>query len=95
MAGNLRQDTLFTGLTRPQMFAGVTYSWFVINAVVAVELFLLFKSWWVLLGALVVHLVGVVISLEEPRIVELWLTRARQCPRIRNHRLWRCNSYRP
>ena len=91
----LKQDTLFTALTRPQMFAGVTYSWFVLNAIVAVELFLVFRAWWVLLAAVVVHFLGVLIHLEEPRIVDLWLTRVRNCPRVKNHRLWRCNSYRP
>lgn len=95
MAGELRRDTLFTALTRPQMFAGVTYSFFVINAVLAVELFLIFKSLWVLLAALVIHLVGVVASLREPRFVDLWLTRVRNCPRVKNYAYWRCNSYRP
>lgn len=95
MAGGLQQDTLFTALTRPQMFAGVTYSFFVINAIVMVELFLIFGSLWVLLGAVVIHLVGMVMSLREPRFVDLWLTRVRNCPRVKNHRLWQCNSYRP
>ncbi len=95
MAGELRRDTLFVALTRPQMFAGVTYSFFVINAVIAVELFLIFRSFWVLLAALLVHLGGMIASLHEPRIVDLWLTRVRNCPRVRNHALWRCNSYRP
>ena len=95
MAGELRRDTLFVALTRPQMFAGVTWSFFVINAVVAVELFLIFRSLWVLLAALLIHLAGMITSLREPRIVDLWLTRVRNCPRVKNHRLWRCNSYRP
>ena len=95
MAGELRRDTLFVALTRPQMFAGVTYSFFVINAVLAVELFLIFKSFWVLLIALVVHFAGMVASLREPRIVDLWLGRVRHCPRVANYRFWRCNSYRP
>ncbi|HYD24727.1 MAG TPA: type IV secretion system protein VirB3 [Croceibacterium sp.] len=95
MAGELRRDTLFVALTRPQMFAGVTYSFFVINAVLAVELFLIFKSFWVLLIAVAVHFAGMVASLREPRIVDLWLTRVRNCPRVKNHKYWRCNSYRP
>lgn len=95
LAEDLRQDILFTGLTRPQMFAGVTYSYFVINAVIAVELFLIFKSWWVLLAALAIHGAGMVLCLNEPRFVDLWLTRVRNCPRVKNHALWRCNSYRP
>lgn len=95
MAGDLRRDTLFVALTRPQMFAGVTYSFFVINAVVAVELFLIFRSLSALLIALVVHLVGMVASVREPRFVDLWLTRVRSCPRVKNYKLWQCNSYRP
>jgi type IV secretion system protein VirB3 len=70
MAGELRRDTLFVALTRPQMFAGVTYSFFVINAVIAVELFLIFKSFWVLMACAIIHLAGMLASLREPRIVE-------------------------
>ena len=39
----LERDTLFVALTRPQMFAGVTYSFFIANAVIATELFLIFQ----------------------------------------------------
>jgi type IV secretion system protein VirB3 len=94
MAGELRRDTLFVALTRPQMFAGVPYSFFVINAVIAVELFLIFGSFWVLGAALLIHGAGMLASLNEPRFTDLWLTRVRNCPRVKNHKLWRCNSYR-
>jgi type IV secretion system protein VirB3 len=94
MSENLRSDILFVALTRPQMFAGVTYSYFVINAVIGVELFLLFRSFWVLAASLVVHGVGMLFSLREPRFADLWLTRVRNCPRVKNHDLWQCNSYR-
>jgi len=95
MAGELRRDTLFVALTRPQMFAGVTFSFFIINGVIAVELFIIFRSLWVLPAALAIHLAGMVASLREPRFVDLWLSRVRNCPRVKNHALWRCNSYRP
>ncbi len=91
----LDRDILFTGLTRPQMLLGVTYGYAVANAIITTELFLVFKSAWVLLAAVVVHIVGVVACLRDPRIFDLWLVKARRCPRVRNHRLWRCNSYRP
>lgn len=90
----LRRDTVFVALTRPQMFAGVTYSYFVINAVLATELFLIFRSAWVLVAAMFIHLAGVLICLHEPRAVDLWLTRSMRCPRVKNFKLWRCNSYR-
>lgn len=95
MADNLRRDTLFVGLTRPQIFAGVTYTFFIINAIIAVELFLIFRSLWVLLASLVIHGVGMLLSVDEPRIFDLWITRVRNCPRVKNYSLWRCNSYRP
>ena len=65
MAGELRRDTLFTALTRPQMFAGVTYSYFVLNAIITIELFLIFKSFEVLLASLILQLVGVLGQLNR------------------------------
>lgn len=90
----VERDPLFVALTRPQMFAGVTYSYFIANAVIATELFLIFRSLWALGAALVVHLVGVVLCLREPRFFDLWITRVSRCPRVKNHAIWRCNSYR-
>jgi type IV secretion system protein VirB3 len=91
----VERDPMFVALTRPQMFAGVTYSYFVANAVIATELFLIFKSIWALVIALVVHLAGVLLCLREPRFFDLWLTKVGRCPRIRNYSIWQCNSYRP
>ena len=95
MSGELRSDTLFVALTRPVMFAGVTFSFAVINLIIAVELFLVFGTFQVLLIAILVHLFGMIVSLKEPRIVDIWLTRMRNRPRVKNYRLWNCNSYRP
>jgi type IV secretion system protein VirB3 len=91
----LERDTLFVALTRPQMFAGVTYSFFIANAVIATELFLVFRSAWVLLAAVVIHGIGAVLCVREPRFFDLWLTRVSRCPRVKNYAIWRCNSYRP
>ena len=91
----LERDPLFVALTRPQMFAGVTYSYFIANAVIATELFLIFKSAWVLLAAVVIHLVGVLLCVREPRFFDLWMTKLSRTPRIKNYKIWRCNSYRP
>lgn len=91
----LDRDTVFVALTRPQMFAGVTYTWFIANAVLATELFLIFRSVWVLVAALIIHGAGMLACLREPRFFDLWITRASRCPRVPNHRIWRCNSYRP
>lgn len=94
MAG-LDRDVVFVGLTRPQTFAGVTYVVVVFNVVVTTELFLLFKSIWVLVPALLVHAVAWLGSLREPRVFDIWLICASRCPRVRSWPIWRCNSYRP
>jgi type IV secretion system protein VirB3 len=90
----LERDTLFVALTRPQMFGGVTYSFFVANMVLATELFLIFRSAWGLAAAVVMHVTGALLCLNEPRFFDLWLARVSNCPRVRNYRIWGCNSYR-
>ena len=94
MAG-LDRDPVFGALTRPQMFAGVTYSYFVLNAIITMELFLITKSFWALPAALVLHLIGYLGCLKEPRFFDLWLVRVSRCPRVRNFAFWRCNTYGP
>lgn len=95
MAAQIERDIVFGALTRPQMFAGVTYSFFVLNAVVTAEAFLITKSFWALLAALMIHAFGYVASLREPRIFDLWMVKISRCPRVKNWSVWRCNSYRP
>ncbi len=92
---DLARDPVFTALTRPQMFAGVTYSYMVLNGTGSLILFIIFKSLWMLAVPIVLHLVGTIACVKEPRIFDLWLTRVSRNPRVRNHRLWGCNSYAP
>lgn len=92
---DLVRVTVFRALTQPQMFAGVTYSYFVINGVITTEAFLIARSFWVFGVALGVHAVGYLACLREPRIFDLWLTRVSRCPRNRDWRRHRCNSYHP
>jgi type IV secretion system protein VirB3 len=82
---------VFRALTRPQMFGGVTYSYFIINAAVTTEAFLMTRSFL----ALPVALIGYLACLREPRIFDLWITKVSRCPRVRNWARWGCNSYSP
>lgn len=91
----LHHTPVFRALTRPQMFAGVTFSFFIINMAVTTEAFLITRSFLALPVALVVHGAGYLASLREPRIFDLWLTRVSRCPRVRNWSRWGCNSYAP
>jgi len=91
----LAKTPVFKALTQPQMFAGVTFSFFIINAVVTTEAFLISRSFWSFGVAGLVHAVGYLACLREPRVFDLWLTKVSRCSRIKNWRYWRCNSYQP
>ena len=81
-------------LTRPQMFAGVTMNFFIINWLfISTELFLIFKSLWLIPIPIVLHVSGYFACLREPRIFDLWITKVSKCPRVRNWKRWGCNSY--
>ena len=77
------------------MFAGVTYSFFVLNAAITTEAFLITGSLLALPVAVVVHGFGYMACLREPRVFDLWLTKVSRCPRVRNWKRWHCNSYSP
>jgi len=80
-------------LTRPQMFAGVTLNFFIINMLVTGEAFLIFKSFWILPVPIALHVIGYFACLREPRVFDLWLTKVSRCPRVKNWKRWGCNSY--
>ena len=80
----LSRSPVFRALTRPQMFAGVTYSYFIINAAVTTEAFLITHSFLALPVALAVHVIG-----------DLWITKVSRCARVKNWKRWGCNSYAP
>jgi type IV secretion system protein VirB3 len=91
----LTSDPVFAALTRPQMIGGVTYPYAVFNLVLTVEAFLMTRSFWALAVAALVHAVGYVGCLREPRFFDLWITKVRACPRVPNFAFWQANSYRP
>ena len=92
---DLIKTPVFKALTQPQMFAGVTYSFFILNGIITTEAFLISRSFWAFGIALAVHVVGYLFCLREPRIFDIWMTKVQRCPRVKNWRLWRCNSYHP
>lgn len=92
---DLARIPVFRALTQPQMFAGVTFSFFIVNGVVTTEAFLITRSFWAIAAAAIVHSIGYLACLHEPRIFDLWLTRVRKCPRVPNWSAWRCNTYSP
>lgn len=88
-------DPLFRALTRPQMVAGVTYPFFVLNGIVAAELFIVFKTPLALLPSVFIHAIGYAAHLRDPHVMALWMTRLRRTPRVANYRLRGANVYCP
>ncbi|WP_293942126.1 VirB3 family type IV secretion system protein [Sphingomonas sp.] len=88
-------DPLFRALARPQMVAGVTYPFFVMNGIVAAELFLVFKSPLALLPAVIIHALGYAAHLRDPHVMALWMTSLRRTPRVANYKLRGANVYCP
>ena len=75
-SGRLQSDPLFQGLTRPTMILGVSYMYFVINAVICMICFINMQSFTILLVvAPTIHLIGYLICLKEPRAIELFMVK--------------------
>ena len=91
----MNRDPLFRALARPQMVAGVTYPFFVLNGIVAAELFLVFKSPLALLPSLFIHAIGYAAHLRDANIMAIWMVKIRRTPPVKNRRLWGANAYRP
>ncbi len=73
-SGRLQSDPLFQGLTRPTMILGVSYMYFVINAGICMVTFINMQNFMILLVVgPVVHLIGYLICLKEPRAIELFM----------------------
>ncbi|MDX2074550.1 MAG: VirB3 family type IV secretion system protein [Alphaproteobacteria bacterium] len=97
MAGRLQSDPLFQGLTRPTMILGVSYMYFVINAIVSMITFINLQSFKIILIVTpTVHLVGYLICLKEPRAIELFILKVNKGFRCLNRGFHGyTNSYDP
>ncbi len=75
--GRLQTDPLFQGLARPPMIAGVSYMYFVLNAMITMVTFIDTKSFLAFPLGVVIHMFGYLLCMKEPRAVELWMLRMR------------------
>jgi len=83
--GRLEADALFLGLTRPAMVFGVTYLWFMVNAMISLIYFINTSDFIRLIpAALIVHLIGYLICMKEPRYMEILVTKTSKCMKCRN-----------
>lgn len=71
--GRLQADPLFLGLARPPMILGVSYMYFVLNAMSVMLIFINTKNFLAFVYGVVIHLFGFLLCMREPRAVELWI----------------------
>jgi type IV secretion system protein VirB3 len=77
--GRLQADPLFQGLARPTMILGVSYTYFVLNAMVTMITFINTKNFLMLLVvAPIIHGIGYLVCMKEPRAIELLLLRGKE-----------------
>lgn len=72
-SGRLTADPLYQGLARPPMVAGVSYMFFVLNAIVCMSIYINTRSVMAIPLAGVMHMFGYVLCSKEPRAIELWM----------------------
>ena len=75
MSGRLQTDPLFQGLARPPMIAGVSYMYFVVNAILTMICFINTSDFRSFFLGVVIHGFGYLLCMKEPRAVELWILR--------------------
>jgi type IV secretion system protein VirB3 len=84
-SGRLQADPLFQGLARPPMIMGVSYMFFVINALICLVAFINTSNFITLFFvAPAIHGAGYLLCLKEPRAVELLILHANKGTRCMN-----------
>jgi type IV secretion system protein VirB3 len=93
---DIQSHSLFVGLTRPAMYLGVTITFLGINGGLSLLAFVLSSSFlWFFIFAGLMHTMGYVGCLYDPRIFDLLLGWLQSRGASRNIGYWGCNSYEP
>lgn len=85
---------IYTGLTRPPMWLGITLDYLFCCFLLVYGLFMLTANPLLLLCYLPLHIFGWVVCRYDPNFFRVILSVA-SCPRVANFKLWGCQSYEP
>lgn len=73
----LQTDPVFQALARPEMVAGVSYLYFVLNGIFTLIIYVNTHSFLMLLGVgPVVHAIGMLVCRNEPRAIEMFMIKS-------------------
>ncbi|VAW00391.1 hypothetical protein MNBD_ALPHA06-1732 [hydrothermal vent metagenome] len=87
------KDSLFIGMTRPPMIAGVTFLYMGLNAFGAFFAFLLTGNLLYLLVFLPFHAIGYAICLKDPQLLDVMMKKVQKSTGVPNKAFWSGNSY--
>lgn len=93
MAGVLKTDPVFLGLTRPPMLFGVSHLYMILDIYICLSYFVFTNDIFAFLVGFFVWGIGYLIHFKEPRFIELWMTKAQKCMRCTNRLFHGANSY--
>lgn len=90
------QRPLFLGMTRPPMVGGVTFTFFILNAVFSIIAFLGSGELpWIFIG-IPLHMIGYLICQKDPNQFDVWSVKLLKCMKCINKKYWgNTNSYLP
>lgn len=92
--GELENDMLFLGLTRPPMMFGVSYAFFGMNFFVLMMGFIVLNQGLkTFLLAPLIHGIGYYFSQKEPLFLELFMVKQSKCNKCKNKLYHNANSY--
>lgn len=92
-SNKLNTDPLFIGLTRPTLIFGVSTSYAMLNMMVSVVYFINTSSFYIVLIAGIIHLVGYILCFKEPKFMELYLNKLSSFNNCTNKSYYGANSY--
>lgn len=92
-SGKLKADPLFVGLTRPPLFLGVSYMYFVLYMLGCMIYFINANDFKVFLLGAFIHFIGYMVCYKEPLFIELYRAKFSKCAFCRNKSIYGANSY--
>lgn len=91
----VKADPLFVGLTRPPQLFGVSYTFFIVNGLLSMMLYIGTSNFKYIAMAVPIHFIGFYFCSKEPLFIEIFKVRADKCSRCKNRFYHGANSYDP
>lgn len=90
----IRVHLIYTGMTRPPMFLGITLDYLMLTTFLTVMGFMLSNSAQFLIIYIPFHLIGWIGCKFDPNFFRV-LMKKTICTSVRNKSLWGCQTYEP